>query len=243
MSQKRRITMAVALAMATTFAGTAITAQAEQPVPANESPYAGYGPGMMWGGGYGPGMGGGYGPGMMGGGYGPGMGGGYGPGMMGGGYGPRPGYGPGMHRGYGPGMGGGYGPGMMGGGYGPGMGGGYGPGMHRGYGPGMMGGGYGPGMGRGYGPGMGMWGGQNLSAKQQEKMTKIWQENHAKNYALMQKIWGEQRKLEALEYAEKPDNGAIEKSYTEIGKLRQQMFNNRIHVQKQMQEILSNDKK
>lgn len=51
--------------------------------------YRGRGPGMMWGGGYGPGMmGNGYGPGMMGG-YGPGMmGNGFGPGMMGFGMGP-----------------------------------------------------------------------------------------------------------------------------------------------------------
>ncbi|MCL7744383.1 periplasmic heavy metal sensor [Guyparkeria hydrothermalis] len=82
---------------------------------ADDEPRRGaYGPGMMMGGGYGPG----YGPGMMGGGYGPG----YGPGMMGRGYGGN--YGPGYGSGYGPGMmGGGYGPGMMG----PGYGGGYAP--------------------------------------------------------------------------------------------------------------------
>ena len=110
-SMASKLTGMVLAAALAAGAATAWAADADEATGGN-GPYYGMGPGMMWGGGYGPGYGmmGGYGsygmvPGMMGGYGGYGMG----PGMMGG-YG---GYG------MGPGMmwGGGYGMGMMG--YGP----------------------------------------------------------------------------------------------------------------------------
>jgi Spy/CpxP family protein refolding chaperone len=67
MTMKRMTALAIAAATALGL-GTAVVVA--QPF----GPGAGYGPGAMMGGGFGPGMmGGGFGPGMMGGGYGPGM--------------------------------------------------------------------------------------------------------------------------------------------------------------------------
>ncbi len=122
-------------------------ADSDETAPAASPPSGyGYGPGMMWGPGYGgqmmrPGYGPGYG-GQMGPGYGPGYG-----GQMGPGYGP--GYGGQMGPGYGPGYGG-----QMGPGYGPGYGGQMGPGYGPGYGGPMMGPGmyYGPRYHQGNGP-------------------------------------------------------------------------------------------
>lgn len=156
-------------------------------------------------------------------GYGPGYGmqgaapcapGSYGPGMMG----------PGMMHGYGPA----YGPGMMQG-YGPMHG--YGGGMMQGYGPGMMAPGYGVGssnLGR-------------LTEKQRERMRELQQEEREAHWELMQKMQERHRELYRMQLADDPDYDAIKKKSRELGKLQQEMAEERIEMHRQMRNVLEND--
>jgi Spy/CpxP family protein refolding chaperone len=142
-----------------------------------------------------------------------------GPGMMGGGYG---------HMGM---MGGGYGgmmgPGMMGGGYGGMMG------------PGMMGGGYGHmGMMGGYGMGM-----LDLTADQQAKINKIFDDKRKQHWAIMGKMMEEQNKLRDLSNVDKPDPKKIGAVYAEIAKLQQQMIESHVQATNQMQDILTKEQR
>ncbi|KTG17531.1 MULTISPECIES: periplasmic heavy metal sensor [unclassified Guyparkeria] len=174
------------------------------------------GPGMMDGyGPYGPGYGmQGAGPCAPGGGYGSGM---MGPGMM-------HGYGPGMMQGYGPG----YGQGMMQG-YGPMHG--YGGGMMQGYGPGMMAPGYGMGssnLGR-------------LTEKQRERMRELQQEEKKEHWERMQKMQQHQRELYRMQLADEPNYDAIKEKSRELGKLQQEMAEERIEMHRKMRDVLEKD--
>ena len=165
-----------------------------------------------------------------------------GPGMMEG-YGP---YGPGYGmQGAGPCAPGGYGPGMMG----PGMMQGYGPGMMQGYGPG-----YGPGMMQGYGPMHGYGGGMmapgygvgssnlgRLTEKQRERMQELQQEEQKDHWELMQKMQERQRELYRMQLADEPDYDAIKKKSRELGKLQQEMAEERIEMHRQMRNVLEQD--
>lgn len=165
-----------------------------------------------------------------------------GPGMMEG-YGP---YGPGYGmQGAGPCAPGGYGPGMMG----PGMMQGYGPGMMQGYGPG-----YGPGMMQGYGPMHGYGGGMmapgygvgssnlgRLTEKQRERMRELQQEEQKDHWELMQKMQERQRELYRMQLADEPDYDAIKKKSRELGKLQQEMAEERIEMHRQMRNVLEQD--
>lgn len=165
--------------------------------------------------------GGGYygmGPGMM---YGYGMG----PGMMG--YG----MGPGMMYGWGGGYG--MGPGMMGYGMGPGM-----------MGPGMIGYGMGPGMMYGWGGrGGGFGSGLDLSAAQQAKINKIFDETRKSHWAIMGAMQDQQAELRDLYSAAKPDEKAIEKAYQNFGRLRQQMFDSAVDAHKRIDAVLTKEQR
>jgi len=218
-----QLTTPIALACAL---AVSLPAQAAEPEGAgqqssaqqNQPPYEG----GMYGYGHGPyrGYGGPMGPGMMGGGYGYGMG----PGMMGGGYGY--GMGPGMmHQGYG------MGPGMMGG-YGMGPVAGYGNGM----GPGMMG-------GYGYGAGPGMMGPYaakrlGLNEQQLKKIGEIHRETADKNWKLLGEMRDQREKLFELYGKPQLDASAVSDTYRQISKLRQQMFENRLHAQQRIGKVL-----
>ncbi|MHB1093281.1 Spy/CpxP family protein refolding chaperone [Thiobacillus sp.] len=150
-----------------------------------------------------------------------------------------------------------YGPGMMGGGYGMGpdmMGGGYGmgPGMmggDYGMGPGMMGGGYGMGpgmMGGGYGMGPGMmgpcWGsGLDLTPEQQARINKIQDETRKAHWAIMGEMMNQQATLRDLNLAPKRDNAAIDATYKEFGKLRQQMYDSAMAAHQRMETVLTKE--
>ena len=153
-----------------------------------------------------------------------------------GGYCPYQEMGPGMMGGYG---GYGMGPGMMGGGYGGMMG----PGMMGGHGgmmgPGMMGGGYG-GMGMMGGHGMGML---DLTADQQAKLNKIFDDKRKQHWAIMGKMMEEQSKLRDLYTADKPDPKKVGAVYGEIGKLQQQMIESHVQATNQMQDILTKEQR
>lgn len=164
---------------------------------------------------------------------------GYGPGMMEG----DTGEGPRMMRGYGPGddAGDGYWPGMMGG-YGPGMMGSWCvPGIMGGYsaGPGMMG-------GYGYGPGM-MWGGRrgmganipDLTDDQHNKIAEIQKDYRQKQWPLMQSMHELQFQQGSTTRDDKFDEQAARKAFDARESLHKQMFENRIQMQKRMDEVLT----
>jgi len=141
-----------------------------------------------------------------------------------GGYCPYQDMGPGMMGGYG---GYGMGPGMMGGGYGGMMG------------PGMIGGGYGHmGMMGGYGMGM-----LDLTADQQAKINKIFDDKRKQHWAIMGKMMEEQNKLRDLSNVDKPDPKKIGAVYAEIAKLQQQMIESHVQATNQMQDILTKEQR
>lgn len=153
-----------------------------------------------------------------------------GPGMMDGYYGG----GPRMMRGYDPGDDSEdeYGPGMMG----------------RYYGAGMMGGGYGPGMMNGYGYGPGMMGGwhrgwgmsiPDLSDDQRKKIEDIQKDYRQRQWALMQSMHELQFQQGGITRDGKFDEQAARKAFDARESLRKQMFENRIQMQKRVEEVLT----
>ena len=119
------------------------------------------------------------------------------------------------------------GPGMMGGGYGGMMG------------PGMMGGGHGyMGMMGGYGMGM-----LDLTADQQAKINKIFDDKRKQHWAIMGKMMEEQNKLRDLSNVDKPDPKKIGAVYAEIAKLQQQMIESHVQATNQMQDILTKEQR
>lgn len=127
-------------------------------------------------------------------------------------------------------------------GYGPGMMGGYGmgQGMMGGVGGGMMGG-----MGM-MGPGMmgaGGFGIPDLTAQQREQLAKIRSEQRKRHLDIMGKMMEEQDRLAELYAAENPDTKKISAAHTAIGKLHQQMVDERLGAWTKMQAVLTKEQK
>ena len=96
----------------------------------------------------------------------------------------------------------------------------------------------GPGMMGGYGMGM-----LDLTADQQAKINKIFDDKRKQHWAIMGKMMEEQNKLRDLSNVDKPDPKKIGAVYAEIAKLQQQMIESHVQATNQMQDILTKEQR
>lgn len=112
-----------------------------------------------------------------------------------------------------------------------------------GMGPGMMGRGMmGPGM---MGPGMGMMDQPDLdlSDEQRSQIDKIRAEARKKQLSLARQLRSEQRKLQALYDADKPDREAIRAQRKKVQELQLQMMQNRMTAHNDIEDVLTDEQR
>jgi Spy/CpxP family protein refolding chaperone len=110
-------------------------------------------------------------------------------------------------------------------------------------GPGMMGG-YGPGYGMGPGMmGLGNYRALNLTADQKSKITPIFKETRAKQWAAMGKMMDAEERLQELYDVDKQDSDAINKQYKVIEDLRRQMVDTSVEAHNRVNSILTKEQK
>ena len=94
--------------------------------------------------------------------------------------------------------------------------------------------GYGRGFGPGMGPGMGYW---NLSAEQRDRVAAVREEHRGKHWATMDALRTEQWKLRDL-HAAKADAATIAEQQKKVDALREQMFQQRAAMHREMDAAL-----